>query len=50
MSKKPVLFKIKFEGDKGLLKVPNEYSAFPEEEEILVQDGLEYRVANVSSK
>ena len=31
-----VIFKIKFKGDKGLFLLTREYSAYPEEEEVLV--------------
>ena len=40
----PVLFKIDFRGEKGLFKLTDEYTAFAEENEVLIQDGLEYLV------
>lgn len=40
-----VLFKIAFTGSNGLIKT-EKFSAFPEEKEILIQDGLEYLVTS----
>lgn len=40
----PVLFQIKFKGDKGLFELSEEFTAYPEEDEVLIQDGLEYKV------
>lgn len=40
----PVIFQINFTGDKGLFEMSKGYSVFPSEDEVLVQDGLEYRV------
>lgn len=39
-----VLFKINFEGSTGLIQLTSDYTAYPNEEEVLVQDGLEYKV------
>lgn len=41
---KPVLFQIEFKGDKGLFEMSSGFSAFENEDEVLVQDGLAYRV------
>ena len=38
--KVPVVFNIDFGGDSGLLKLTKDYSAFPSEAEVLIQDGL----------
>ena len=46
----PVVFEIIFRGDKGLFKLTQGYSAFPEEGEVLVQDGLEYRITSHESE
>ena len=42
--KVPVVFEIIFKGETGLLELTSETTAYPGEEEILVQDGLEYLI------
>ena len=42
----PVIFSINFKGSQGLFQMSKEYTAYPEENEILVQDGLEYLITN----
>ena len=42
--KVPVVFEINFEGQTGLFEMSAGYSAFPQEEEVLVQDGLQYLI------
>ena len=42
----PVIFKIHFKGHRGLFAMTHEYSAYPEDE-VLVQDGLEYKVTGI---
>ena len=41
-----VLLEIDFIGDTGLFKLTGEFTAYPEEDEILVQDGLEYLITD----
>lgn len=41
-----IVFEIDFRGDKGLFKLTGDYSAYPEEEEVLIQDGFEYMVTS----
>ena len=40
----PVLFEIKFCGAKGLFHLTDNFTAFPDENEVLIQDGLSYIV------
>ena len=40
----PVLFQIDFKGDRGLFEMSYGFSAYPGEDEVLIQDGLEYRI------
>lgn len=40
----PVVFEIHFHGQTGLFELTRGYSAFPDEGEVLVQDGLQYQV------
>ena len=40
----PVLIKITFRCKRGYFKMTKEYTAYPEEEEVLIQDGLKYRI------
>ena len=40
----PVLFEISFKSQSGLFELTEGYTAYPEEEEILVQDGLQYLI------
>lgn len=35
---------ISFKGEQGLFELTNGYSAYPEENEVLIQDGLEYLI------
>ena len=44
----PVLFEITFKGSSGLFQLTQGFTAFPEENEVLVQDGLTYRVTENS--
>ena len=44
--KVPVLFKIEFHGSKGLFEMTEGYSQYSYEQEILVQDGLQYLVTD----
>ena len=46
IDKKPVIFKISFTGDKGLFKLSEGYTAYIEEGEVLIQDGLSYLVTD----
>ena len=40
----PVVLEISFSGKKGMFEMSKYFSAFPGEDEVLIQDGLEYRV------
>ena len=40
----PVIYEISFHGQKGLFQLTSEFTAFPGEEEVLVQDGLKYLI------
>ena len=40
----PVIFEIHFNSEEGLFKMSEGYSAYPEEDEVLIQDGLTYTV------
>ena len=42
--KVPVVFEIFFKGKSGLFELDDGITAFPGEQEVLLQDGLEYRV------
>ena len=44
----PVVYKIQFEGDVGLFKMTSNYSAY-DEDETLIQDGLEYKVIEIKT-
>ena len=39
-----VLFEIEFTGEKGLFELTEGFTAYPDEAEVLIQDGLKYRV------
>ena len=39
-----VVIQINFKGSKGLFEMSKGYSAFADEEEVLIQDGLQYLV------
>ena len=43
----PVIYEIHFSGKNGLFEMSSGYSAFQEEDEILIQDGLEYSVIDI---
>ena len=43
----PVIYKIIFKGQKGLFEMSKDYTAYPGEDEVLIQDGLEYKIKNV---
>ena len=44
----PVLFEIQFSGQNQFFFMENDqYSAYPEEREVLLQDGLEYDIIDV---
>ena len=43
----PVIFRIKFMGSKGLFEMSRGYSAYHNEDEVLIQDGLEYTVESI---
>ena len=40
----PVVFEIEFHGKKGLFEMTDDYTAYPGENEVLIQDGLKYQV------
>ena len=40
----PVVFKISFHGNSGLFELDDGITAYPGEQEVLLQDGLEYRI------
>lgn len=40
----PVLFEICFKGNTGLFELKTGYTAYDDEKEVLIQDGLTYRV------
>ena len=40
----PVILEITFKGNSGLFELTEGYSAYPEENEILLQDGLKYKI------
>ena len=40
----PVVFEIFFKGKSGLFELDDTITAFPGEQEVLLQDGFEYRV------
>lgn len=44
----PVVYKIKFNGQLGLFEMSDLYTAYPGEDEVLIQDGLEYLITNKS--
>ena len=43
----PVIYKINFNGSQGLFEMSAEYSAYAGEDEVLIQDGLEYTIKNI---
>ena len=45
-NKIPVVYEIDFKDNKGLFKLGHGYSAYPEENEVLLQDGLEYIITS----
>ena len=44
----PVVFHIEFKSERGLFDMSADYSAYPDEKEVLLQDGLEYRVVSIT--
>ena len=40
----PVIFEIEFKGQIGLFELTKGYTAYPGEDEVLIQDGLEYSI------
>ena len=42
----PVILEITFKGNSGLFELTQGYSAYPEEDEILLQDGLKYKISS----
>lgn len=43
-----VIYEINFKGDRGIFFMSNrKFTAHPEEQEILVQDGLDYKIVSV---
>ena len=44
----PVVLQIEFEGHDGIFEMGEGFSAYPEEEEVLLQDGLEYSLQDVT--
>ena len=46
----PVIFIIHFDCSSGLFEMTEEYTAYPGEDEVLVQDGLEYLIKSNESK
>ena len=45
-----IIFEIEFVKNYGLFYMTPEYTAYPDEDEVLIQDGLEYQVLNNSEK
>ena len=50
VAKIPVVFDIEFHGPTGLLELTDDYTAYPGENEVLVQDGLSYLVKDIKEK
>jgi hypothetical protein len=47
----PVIYKIQFIGDEGLFYLSDSnFSAFKAEQEILLQDGLDYRIISITEE
>ena len=46
----PVVFEIHFKGKSGLFELDDSITAYPGEQEVLLQDGLEYRVLSNTEK
>ena len=42
----PVVFEINFKGSIGLFKMTDDITAFPGEDEVLIQDGFEYLIVD----
>ena len=40
----PIIFEIDFQGNSGLFEISEGFTAYPGEDEILVQDGLKYLI------
>ena len=45
-NQEPVIFEINFQGKIGLFELTSEYTAFPSEDEVLIQDGLQYSITD----
>ena len=43
------MIQIEFTGENGLFEMSEQYTAYPEEDEVLIQDGLQYRVMENTS-
>ena len=48
--KTPVVFEICFKGTLRLFQLTKDFTAFPSEKEVLVQDGMTYRVTENSEQ
>ena len=46
----PVVLEIEFLKSTGFFELTPEYSAYPSEQEVLVQDGLQYKVTGNTEK
>ena len=44
-----MIFEIHFKGSKGLFEMTDEYTFYPGEDEVLIQDGLQYEVISASA-
>ena len=48
-NKNPILLKIEFTGSNQSFSLnTNEYSAYPDEEEVLLQEGIQYKVISIN--
>ena len=45
-----IVYEIEFQGTHGLFEMSKGYSSFEEEQEVLVQDGLEYEITEITNK
>ena len=48
--KLPVVLEIEFHGSKGLFEMSADYTSYPGEDEVLIQDGLQYNVISKSEE
>ena len=46
----PVMYHIKYKSDRGLFDMSAGFSAYSDEKEVLLQDGLEYQVCSVDQE